>query len=74
MKISTILDHINSLAGIMLAALLGWASVTRTRRWLFCANTPWKRLRFTLGFGASGVPRRAMKSRSAKMMCEVPSR
>ena len=31
------------------------AGVTRARYWLFGANTPWKRVRFTLGFGTSAA-------------------
>ena len=37
------------------------AGVTRARYWLFGANTPWKRVRFTRGFGTSTASR-AMKS------------
>ncbi len=29
--------------------------VTRARYWLFGANTPWKRVRFTRGFGTSAA-------------------
>ena len=37
------------------------AGVTRARYRLLGANTPWKRVRFTRGFGARAA-RRAMKS------------
>ncbi len=49
------------------------AGVTRARYLLFGANTPWKRVRFTRGFGTSAASR-AMKSRGSKMTCVVPSR
>ena len=37
------------------------------------ANTPWKRVRLTLGFG-TGAASLAMKSNGSKMTCVVPSR
>ena len=49
-----------------------FAGVTRARYLLFGANTPWKRVRLTRGFGTSAA-RRAMKSRGSKMTCVVPS-
>jgi hypothetical protein len=40
---------------------------------LFGANTPWNRVRFTLGLGTSAA-NLAMKSSGSKMTCVVPSR
>ena len=41
-----------------------FAGVTNARCWLLGANTPWKRVRFTLGLGTSAASR-AMKSRGS---------
>lgn len=49
------------------------AGVTRARCRLLGANTPWKRLRLTLGL-ATRAASRAMKSRGSKMTWVVPSR
>ncbi len=49
------------------------AGVTRARKLLFGAKTPWKRVRLTRGFGTRAA-RRTMKSRGSKMTCAVPSR
>ena len=56
-----------------LAPLPRFAGVTDARCWLFGANTPWKRVRFTRGFGTRAASR-AMKSSGWKMTCVVPSR
>ena len=48
------------------------AGVTRARCLLLGANTPWKRVRFTLGFGTSAASL-AMKSSGSKMTWVVPS-
>ena len=40
---------------------------------LLGANTPWKRVRWTLGFGTRAASR-AIKSSGSKMTCVVPSR
>lgn len=49
------------------------AGVTRARCLLLGANTPWKRVRLTRGFGTKAASR-AMKSSGSKMTCVVPSR
>lgn len=49
------------------------ASVTRAWYLLFGANTPWKRVKLTRGFGASAASR-AMKSRGLEITCVVASR
>ena len=49
------------------------AGVTQARCLLFGANTPWKRVRFTLGLGTRAVSL-AMKSTGSKMTWVVPSR
>ena len=50
-----------------------FAGVTRARYRLLGANTPWKRVRLTLGFGTE-VARRAMRSSGSKVTCVVPLR
>ena len=50
-----------------------FAGVTRARCLLLGANTPWKRVRLTLGLGTRAASR-AMKSSGSKMTCVVPSR
>ena len=56
-----------------LVALPRFAGVTNARCRLLGANTPWKRVRLTLGFG-TGAASLAMKSNGSKMTCVVPSR
>jgi len=58
---------------LALLALPRLAGVTQTRWRLFGANTPWNRVRLTLGFGTSAA-KRAMKSSGSKTTCVVPSR
>jgi len=50
-----------------------FAGVTRARCLLFGANTPWNRVRLTLGLGTRAASL-AMKSTGSKMTCVVPSR
>jgi hypothetical protein len=47
--------------------------VTCPRWCLFAANTLWKRVRLTRGFGTSAA-NLAVKSSGSKMTCVVPSR
>ena len=49
------------------------AGVTRARRWLFGANTPWKRVKLVRGLGTNAASR-AMKSNGSKITWVVPSR
>ncbi len=49
------------------------AGVIRARYLLLGANTPWKRVRLTRGFGTRAA-NRAMKSSGSKMTWVVPSR
>ena len=59
--------------GFALLPLPGLAGVTSARCWLLRANTPWYRLRLTLGLGATAASV-AMKSSGSKMTWVVPSR
>lgn len=62
-----------SSATLTLLPLPRFAGVTNARCRLLGANTPWKRVRLTLGFGTRAASL-AMKSNGSKMTCVVPSR
>ncbi len=62
-----------SSATLALFPLPRLAGVTRTRCRLFGANTPWKRVKFTRGFGTSAASR-AMESSGSKITWMVPYR
>ena len=59
--------------GLVWLPLPRLAGVTRARCALLGANTPWNRVRLTLGLGTRATSR-AMKSSGSKMTCVVPSR
>ncbi len=62
-----------SSATLTLLPLPRFSGVTNARCRLLGANTPWKRVRLTLGFGTRAASL-AMKSNGSKMTCVVPSR
>lgn len=66
--------HVMGASGLSGASALGWRLGTMCSRSLqFGANTPWNRVRLSLGRGIKAA-RRAMKSSGSKTTCVVPSR